>query len=71
MADPATTPGDTPDRRDRRRDAKRRLGRRIVSIVGGVLLVAAVGLLATDMVRFGGDKPSLAGTIHATGSDDG
>ncbi|HEY3671780.1 MAG TPA: DUF459 domain-containing protein [Acidimicrobiia bacterium] len=70
MADPATTPGDTPDRRDRRRDAKRRRGRRAVSVVGSVLLVAAVGLLATDMVRFGGDKPSLAGTIQATGSDD-
>jgi hypothetical protein len=36
-----------------------------------VLLVAAVALVATDMVRLSGeDKPSLAGTIQATGSND-
>lgn len=70
MADPATTPGDTPHRRDRRRDRTRRRGRRIAGIVGGVLLIAAVALVATDMVRLSGeDKPSLAGTIHASGND--
>ena len=72
MADPATTPGESPDRRDRRRDRKRRRGRRIAGIVGSVLLFAAAALIATDMVRLSGeDKPSLAGTVHATGSDDG
>ena len=32
---------------------------------------AAAALIATDMVRLSGeDKPSLAGTIHVSGSDD-
>ncbi len=48
----------------------RRRGRRIAGIVGTVLVIAAVALVATDMVRLSGeDKPSLAGTIHATGSE--
>ena len=71
MADPAPTTGDTPARRDRRRDRKRRQVRRIAGIVGAVLVVAAVALLAVDVVRLGGgDKPSLAGTVHVSGNDD-
>lgn len=36
-----------------------------------LVLLAAVVLIATDLVRFGGDDtPSLAGTVHATGRDD-
>src|SRR6476469_7953089 len=70
MADPATAPGDNPDRRDRRRDAQRRRGRRIVGIVGSVLLVVAGLVVALDLVRLGGgDTPSLAGTIHAPKAD--
>jgi len=71
MADPATTPGDSPDRRDRRRDRKRQRVRRVVSIVAGVLLVAAVIVFAVDGVRLGGDDtPSLAGTVHASDRRD-
>ena len=71
MADPAPTTGDTPDRRDRRRDRKRRTVRRVVGIAGTVLVIAAVALLAVDVVRLGGgDTPSLAGTVHASGTDD-
>jgi hypothetical protein len=69
MDDSAPTPGDTPHRRERRRDRKRRTIRRVVGIVGGVLLVAAVALLAVDVVRLGGDTPSLAGTVHASSRD--
>jgi hypothetical protein len=71
MDDPATTPGDTPDRRDRRRDRKRRRVRRIFGIAGSVLLIAAIGALAVDVVRFGGDdQPSLAGTVPASDGRD-
>jgi hypothetical protein len=71
MADSAPTTGDSPHRRDRRRDRKRRTVRRVVGIVGSVLLIAAVALLAVDVVRLGGgDKPSLAGTVHASGNDE-
>ena len=67
MADPATPPGDSPDRRDRRRDRRRRAARRIAGIVAGVLAVAAVALVASDLVRLSGeDKPSLAGTVQVT-----
>ena len=72
MADSAPTPGESPDRRDRRRDRSRRRVRSILSLVGSVLLVVAVTVLALDVVRLGGgDTPSLAGTVHASGSDDG
>src|SRR4029079_2529500 len=71
MADPAPTTGESTDRRDRRRERKRRTGRRGVGIVASVLVVAAVALLAVDVVRLGGgDKPSLAGTVHASGGDE-
>jgi len=71
MAEPAPTTGDTPARRDRRRHRKRRQARRVVGIVGAVLVIAAVALLAVDVVRLGGgDKPSLAGTLRASGNDD-
>jgi hypothetical protein len=71
MADPAPTTGDTPDRRDRRRDRKRRVLRRVLGIAGTMLVVAAVALLAFDVVRFGATAPSLAaGTVHASEHDD-
>ncbi len=67
MADPATPPGDSPVRRDRRRDRRRQRVRRIAGIVAGVLAVAAVALVASDLVRLSGeDKPSLAGTVQVT-----
>ncbi len=67
MVDPATSPGESPDRRDRRRDRKRRRARKVVGIVTGVLAVAAVVLVASDLVRLSGeDKPSLAGTVETT-----
>ena len=67
MADPATPPGDSPVRRDRRRDRRRQRARRIAGIVAGVLAVAAVALVASDLVRLSGeDKPSLAGTVQVT-----
>ena len=70
MADPATPPGDSPDRRDRRRDRNRQQARRVVGIVAGVLAVAAVALVASDLVRLSGeDKPSLAGTVQVTRND--
>jgi hypothetical protein len=69
MAEPAPPAGDTPDRRDRRRDRKRRQLRRVLGIVGAALVVAAVALLAVDVVRLG-DAPSLAGTVHASGNGD-
>ncbi|HLM16984.1 MAG TPA: DUF459 domain-containing protein, partial [Acidimicrobiia bacterium] len=76
MANSATTPGDSPARRDLhrdlRRDRRRRRSRRIAGVVGAVLLLGAVALVATDVVRLSGeDKPSIAGTIHETASDDG
>jgi hypothetical protein len=65
MADPASTPGDSPDRRDRRRHRKRRQVRRVASIVGTVLVIAALVVVALDVVRFGGnDKPSLANVVR-------
>src|SRR6476661_1092923 len=67
MADPATPPGDSPARRDRRRDRNRQRTRRVASIVVGTLAVAAVALVASDLVRLSGeDKPSLAGTVQTT-----
>jgi hypothetical protein len=69
MADPTPTTGDTPDRRDRRRDRKRRQWRRVLGIVGAAVAIAAVVLLAADVVRLGDDTPSLAGTVHAAGID--
>ena len=68
MVDPATPSGPSPDRRDRRRELRRRRARRIATIVASSLAAIAVVLLATDAVRFGGDKPSLAGTVQASGS---
>jgi hypothetical protein len=70
MADPAPTTGDTPDRRDRRRERRRRRARRVLGIVGGVLVAAAVVLLAIDVVRLGDDTPSLAGPVHASGREE-
>jgi hypothetical protein len=71
MADPATRPGDSPDRRDLRRDRKRQQARRVAGIVASVLAVAAVVLVASDLVRLSGeDKPSLAGTVQVTRNDD-
>ena len=62
--------GDSPVRRDRRRDRRRQQARRIAGIVAGVLAVAAVALVASDLVRLGGeDKPSLAGTVQVTSDD--
>ena len=62
--------GDSPDRRDRRRDRNRQQARRVVGIVAGVLAVAAVALVASDLVRLSGeDKPSLAGTVQVTRND--
>lgn len=55
------------DRRDRRRDRRRRRARKVVGIVTGVLAIAAVALVASDLVRLSGeDKPSLAGTVETT-----
>jgi hypothetical protein len=71
MADPDTSTGATSDRRDRRRDRQRRRVRRVLSVVGAVVVVAALVVIAFDIVRFGGDdKPSLAGTTHDFGRDD-
>jgi len=67
MADPETR-ADTPsDRRDRRRERTRRRVRRVVVAVATVAVLVGFVLLATDAVRFGGsDRPSLAGTVHAS-----
>src|SRR4051794_14678260 len=67
MADPAAPSGVTPDRRDRRRDRGRRRARKSLSVVAGTLAAIAVLLIATDVVRFGDDTPSLAGTVQASG----
>lgn len=67
MADPAAPPGDSSDRRARRRDRRRQQWRRGLGIGAGVVAVAAVALLASDLVRISGqDKPSLAGTVQTT-----
>src|SRR5262245_12220906 len=70
MADSSPTTGDTPDRRDRRRERKPRPSRRVLGTVAVGRLVAAVAVLAVDVVRLGDDTPSLAGTVHASGSGD-
>jgi hypothetical protein len=71
MADPATSPGRSRHRRDQRRDRNRRRARRSVGVIAAVLAVAAVVVVGSDLVRLSGeDKPSLAGTVHATASDD-
>src|SRR5829696_8873006 len=73
MADPASTPGDSPHRREQRRHRNRRRNRRVVGVLGSVaavLVVAAVALLAIDVVRLGGsDSPSLAGTVPPPTAD--
>lgn len=66
MADPAHPPGDS-HRRDRRRELKRQRTRRVFSVVGMVVVLLAFVLVATDLVRFGGDdKPSLASPVAAS-----
>src|SRR5437867_1369592 len=70
MADPATEPDAPTGRRHRRNERRRRRVRRILAVVAGIAVLAGFVLLATDLVRFGSDdKPSLANTIHAAGSD--
>jgi hypothetical protein len=67
MADPATSPEESPRRRDRRRDRKRQRARRVAGTVVGIVAVAAVALIASDLIRLSGeDKPSLAGTVETT-----
>jgi hypothetical protein len=71
MADPATDADAPSGRRHRRNERRRRRIRRVVAIVASVALVAAFVLFATDVVRVdGGDRPSLAGTIHDPSRDD-
>src|SRR5262245_22139543 len=77
MADPHTGADAPPERRQRRSERKRRSEgkrrrlRRVVASVAAVAVAVVFVLLATDTVRFsGGEKPSLAGTIHAGGAED-
>ena len=71
MADPATEPDAPTGRRHRRDERRRRRIRRVVAIVAGTAVFAAFVLVATDTVRFGGDdRPSLAATVQAVGTDD-
>ena len=68
MADPATGADASSDRRNRRSERKRRRVKRIAAIVAAIALLAGFVLLATDVVRFGGgQKPSLAATVHSDG----
>jgi hypothetical protein len=69
MADPATETGATPDRRDRRRARSRRRVRHVVALIGALAVLAVAALVATDAVRFGDDRPSLAGTVSVAGPD--
>ena len=72
MADPHTGADAPPERRQRRSERKRRRIRRVVAGVATVAVAVVFVLLATDMVRFSGDEqPSLAGTVHAGGVEDG
>ncbi len=72
MADPHTGADAPPERRQRRSERKRRRIRRVVAGVATIAVGVMFVLLATDMVRFRGDEqPSLAGTIHAGGVEDG
>jgi hypothetical protein len=69
MADPATEPDAPTGRRHRRDERRRRRIRRVFAVVAGSAVLAGFVLLATDAVRFGGDTPSLANTIHASGGE--
>src|SRR5256885_8311473 len=54
-------------RRHRRNERRRQRIKRAAAIVAGVAVFAGFVLLATDLVRIGGDEtPSLAGTVHAS-----
>ena len=69
MADPHTGADAPPERRQRRSERKQRRLRRILASVATVAVAVVFVLLATDTVRVsGGEKPSLAGTIHAGGA---
>ncbi len=69
MADPATS-ADAPSGRRRRRERRKRRLRRIAATIATIAVLAGFVLLATDVVRFGGDeKPLLAGTVHASRED--
>ena len=71
MADPATEPDAPTGRRHRRDERRRRRIRRVVAIVAGTAGFAAFVVVATDTGRFGGDdRPSLAATEQAVGTDD-
>jgi hypothetical protein len=67
MADPATR-ADAPSRRRRHRERRKRRLRRIAATIATIVLLAGFVLVATDVVRFGGnEKPLLAGTAHPVG----
>ena len=69
MADPHTGADAPPERRQRRSERKQRRLRRVLASVATVAVAVVFVLLATDTVRVsGGEKPSLAGTIHAGGA---
>jgi hypothetical protein len=70
MADPATS-ADAPSGRRRRRERRQRRQRRIAAVIAAVALLAGFVLLATDVVRFGGNEtPLVAGTVHSSGLHD-
>jgi hypothetical protein len=70
MADPETDADASSDRRNRRAERRRRRFQRIAATVAAFALLAGFVLVATDVVRFGGDeKPSLAGTVHPAGGN--
>jgi hypothetical protein len=71
MADPVPGADAPTERRHRRNERKRTRMRRALAGVGALVLIAVFVLLATDVVRFGGDeKPSLANTAQPAGHDD-
>jgi hypothetical protein len=67
MDDPSPLPDAHVTRRDRRAHRTRRRWRRLATIVAAVALLVAFGLVVTETVRIGGDRPSLAGTVSTPG----
>jgi hypothetical protein len=74
MPDPALGSAAQPSatRRDRRAGRRRDRRRRVVAFGAAIVILVALGLVATETVRFGGgDRPTLAGAAHAGGRTAG